>query len=323
MKKYVKYDNVEYFMPFLYCNDIFIPILEKLLRDEINPVKYVYGTPFCAWQGGRSSYAKINKISQIDIYLKSLKTYNIIPTFTFTNIYDIEEKLNDEYCNNLLDIAYKNDAHFIVATDSLYNHIKSRYPNAKMHCSVINPICKRIDDKNFDETRFYNEMLDKYEVVVIRPEYAIENTDKLDKLISDISRVEVLINQHCLYDCQYHKSHYIMLSKFNDDIFLKEEKNKKLLTMLEDLSKHCPKEQNIEYKNVCMSDEQVARLIDIGIKKIKIQGRHKNFDILFDELYQHFFNKDISKEEIRSKIDLISARMIQYNKKAAVIFAMK
>ncbi len=327
MKKYVKYDNVEYFMPFLYCNDIFIPILEELLKDEINPIKYVYGSPACAWQGGRVTQPEINNFSEIDLYLRSLKSHNIIPTFTFSNINNIEEKLNDENSNNLLDVAYKNDAHFIVATDALYNHIKARYPNAKMHCSVISPICKKIDDKNFDETRFYNEMLDKYEVVIIRPEYAIENIDKLDKLVSDISRIEVLINQHCLYDCKYHKLHYILINKLIYNNFLKTQSNqeemKEIAAIDAEIIKHCPKEHNIKYKSVCMSDEQVAKLVDIGVKKIKIQGRHKIFDFLYDELYQHFFNKDISKEEIRSQIDLISARMLQDNKEKSIIFAIR
>ncbi len=326
MKKYVKYDNVEYFMPFFYCNDLFIPILDELLKDEINPVKYVYGCPDCAWQGGRRTYDKVNNLARVDLYLKSLKCRNIIPTFTFNNINNIEDKLNDENTNNLLDIAQENHAHFIVATDALYNHIKSRYPNAKMHCSVINPICKKIDDKDFDETKFYNEMLDKYDVVVIRPEYTIENIDKLDKLISDISRIEVLINQHCLYDCKYHKFDYILINKINNTYFsqniISKEEIEKIEAMDKEVKRHCPKKQNIEYKSVCMTDEQVAQLIDIGVRKIKLQGRHKKFDELFDELYDHFFNKNISKEEIRNKIDLISARMIQYNKKAALIFAL-
>lgn len=327
MKKYVKYENVEYFMPFLFCNDVFIPILNELLKNETNPVKYLYGCPDCVWQGGIGTSAKINNFSQIDFYLKCLKSHNFIPTLTFTNINNIEAKLNDENANNLLDVAFKNDVHFIVATDSLYNHIKARYPNAKMHCSVINPICKKIDDKNFNETKFYNEMLDKYEVVVIRPEYAIENIDKLDKLISDLSRIEVLINQHCLYDCQYHKLHYTYISKTNDACFSKQEKNneeyKKMAAMDDEIQKHCPKNHKTDYKSVCMTDEQVAQLINIGVKKLKLQGRHKNFDLLFDELYQHFFNKDISKEEIRREIDLISARLIQYDNKAAIIFAMR
>ena len=47
MKKYVKYENVEYFMPFLYCNDIFIPFLHELLKEEHDPIKYVYGSIYC------------------------------------------------------------------------------------------------------------------------------------------------------------------------------------------------------------------------------------------------------------------------------------
>ena len=49
MKKYIKYDNIEYFMPFLFCNDVYIPVINKLLKDEIDPIKYVYGSIYCLW----------------------------------------------------------------------------------------------------------------------------------------------------------------------------------------------------------------------------------------------------------------------------------
>ncbi len=322
MKKYVKYDNIEYFMPFLYCNDLYIPLLEELLKGEINPVKYVYGSPHCMWQGGRQTSVKIHTLTMIDNYIKCLKARNLIPTFTFTNINEIEDKLNDEYSNNLLDVVYNNDAHIIVATDILYKHIKSRYPEAKLHCSVINPIIKIIEDKNFDETRFYNEMLDKYEIVVVRPEYVIENINKLDKILSDISRIEILVNQHCQYNCQLHKDHYIIINKSNDYYFSNKKVTEDEIKLSMQIHEQCPKSGGKEYKSVCMTDEQVSRLIDIGVKKIKLQGRHKSFDILFDDLYQHFFNKDIPKEEIRSKIDLICARMVQNNKKISILYAM-
>ncbi len=314
-------------MPFFYCNDIFIPILDELLKEEINPIKYVYGTPLCAWAGGRKNLIQIKNLNQIDYYLKSLKTQNLTPTFTFNNINKIEEQLNDEFSNNLLDIAYQNDAHFIVASDVLYNHIKSRYPNAKMHCSIINPICKKIDDKNFDETKFYNEMLDKYEVVVMRPEYTIENIDKLDKLISDISRVEILINQYCQYNCQYHKKHYILLNEYNvSQQKINQDSVQKLTKGITNLDKfvmeNCPKRNNAKYRDVTITNEQVKQLVNIGIKKIKLQGRDHNFDELFNELYQYFFNTEITQEEIRNKIDLICAKIIQNNKKYSILIAM-
>lgn len=301
MKPLVKYNNIEYFMPFLFCNDIYIPILNKLSENEINPIKYIYGSPDCAWAGGRPAIIKSISLSFFENYLKKLRlNYNVIPTLTFTNL-NIKEKLNDEYSNNLLDIAYSLDCRFIVATKDLYNHIKSRYPESKMHCSVIIPSIKIIEEKDFDETKFYNKMLDKYEVVVIRPEYTMDNIDKLDKLISDISRVEILINQNCHYNCPHYRVHYNSFT---------ESDNGNAFTLCSQF--------NENYRSVHLTDEQVQKAIDLGVKKLKLQGRSLLFAWLFDELYENFFNDEYPKDEIRNKVDRICAEMIQNNKETAL-----
>ncbi len=320
MEKLVNYNNVEYFMPFLFCNDVYIPILDKLLENEINPVKYVYGSPYCEWGiGARSTVFKLENLNFIENYLKKIKNkYNLIPVLTFTNL-NAKETLNDEYSNNLLDLAYSLDCRFIVATEELYKHIKFRYPEAKIHSSVIIPSTKIIEEKNFDETGFYNEMLDKCEVVVIRPEYTMDNIDKLDKLLSDISRIEILINQYCHYNCPHHRTHNNFLEKF-DKFRKKEDLEYHTKDNIEEFSL-CPKYQE-GYRSVYLTEEQVAKVIELGVKKIKIQGRPLPFDWLFDELYKNFFNQEYSKEEIRKKIDKICTNMIQNDRKAALFLCL-
>ncbi|MBQ8887018.1 MAG: hypothetical protein IJY61_04885 [Candidatus Gastranaerophilales bacterium] len=316
MKNLAKYNNIEYFMPFLFCNDLFIPTLYKLFEDEVNPIKYVYGTPFCEWGiGARLSVFRLDNLNFVERYLQKLKTkYNVIPTFTFTNL-NAKNKLNDEYSNNLLDIACSLECRIIISTKELYSHIKSRYPNAKIHSSVIIPSTKIVEEKNFDETKFYNKMLDKCEVVVIRPEYVMDNIDKLNNLISDISRVEILINQNCHYNCPHHRTHY----NFVEEI----EKCEKIETVKHHTNNNnehfslCPKDSNY-YRSVYLTSAQVEKAIEQGVKKIKIQGRSLPFYWLFDELYKNFFNNEYSKEEIRNKIDKICAEIIQNDRKTAL-----
>ena len=323
MNNIVKYNNVEYFMPFMFCNDIFVPILNKLLENEINPAKYIYGTPYCKWgTGARPSVYKLNNLTIVENYLEKLtKNYGIIPTFTFTNIKS-KEYLFDEYSNNLLDIAYKFNSRFIVSTKELYNHIKTRYSDAKMHCSVLQPLKKISEEKKFDETKFYNKMLEKYEVVVLRPEYTIENINKLDKLLSDISRVEVLINQYCHFNCPYHIEHYSFFSNIDEynnieDIMQNVKYYSKTDEGKENFSL-CPKYSK-EYKSVYFTEKQVSQVLDIGVKKLKLQGRSYNFDMMFDELYQNFFNNEFTKEEIRTEINKICADILIKNKKTAFL----
>ena len=319
MKKYVKYENVEYFMPFLYCNDIFIPFLHELLKEEHDPIKYVYGSIYCLWTSGRFSDFSVGNLVNIEKYLCRLQKYNYIPLFIFTTLKDSKEVLNDKFSNNLLDIAVKYKAEFVVASDPLYNYIKSRYPNAKMHCSVIKAINNFINDKNFDETAFYNKMLDKYDTVVVRPEYTLDNIDKLDKLIPEISRIEIIPNQHCMYNCPYHIQHYTMQEIISTSVF---EDKKGISDLINVRAKFvCPKNNKTEdFKGVYFSDNQVEQLISLGVKKIKLQGRDHSSEELFIELYNHFFNKNISFEEISAKKDKIILNMVEQNKKIQFIY---
>ncbi len=317
MTKYVKYDNIEYIMPFLFCNDIFIPLLSELLKKEKNPIKYVYGSVNCCWAGGRFSNFNINNLNEINNYLSNLKESQYTPTFTFTSIYNINEKLNDEYSNKLLDIAYSNNSSFIVASEILYNHIKSRYPNAKMHCSVISAINNKLNNKDFNETEFYNKMLDKYEIVVLRPEYVLENLDNLNNLISDISRAEILINQTCQYDCPNHINHYSIQEKI-DNLQSRNTAN----NYNEIIDFICIKTQNSNFKSVKYAPKLVDKLISMGIKKIKLQGRTFTFDRLFEDLYKYFFNNEYSKEFIINNINTILANRLQNNKKIGLILSV-
>lgn len=308
----VQYENAEYVMPFLFVHDLFLPILKELLKGENNPVKYIYGTVNSEWSGGRISCYKIKQPEIIERYLgRIIEKYKVIPTFTFTNTTMTEERLNDEFCNTLLDIAYSKKCHFIVASDKLYKHIKNRYKDAQMVCSVIVPSIKN-NELFFNETDFYNRMLDKYEIVVLRPEYTMENIDKLDKLIKDVSRIEVLINQVCHWNCNVALKHYELNEAFETGKISEVE-------FSEGVSSICPKHKK-DYRSVCMMPEIINRLVSMGITKLKIQGRDcYEFDNFFEEMYKFFFNNEIPEAEIRNKIDLICARLLQDNKKARLI----
>ena len=314
-------------MPFLFCNDIFIPFLHELLKEEHDPIKYVYGSVFCRWTSGRVSNFFINNLVRIENYIQRLQKYNYIPLFIFTTLNDSKEVLNDEFSNNLLDIAVKYNAEFVVASEVLYNYIKSRYPNAKMHCSVIAAINNFINDKNFDETTFYNKMLDKYETVVIRPEYTLDNIAKLDKLIPEISRVEIIPNQYCAYNCPNHINHYKLQEMESTSVYKlinkdKEVKAKKVISSAKDfMENNCPKNNKTEnFKGIYFSNQQVEQLIQLGVKKIKLQGRDHPFEPLFNELYNHFFNNGIPFEEIKKIKDDIILNMVTQNKKAQLIY---
>lgn len=306
---YAKYNNIEYVMPFLFCNDLFIPVLSELFKNEVNPIKYVYGAPSSIWSGGRAIKLVQTRTSTMNAYLQKLKKYNLTAALTFSNYFITDDDIRDELCNQILDIAYENNCHFIVASEKLYNHIKSRYPNAKMVCSVIIPSILRLNG-SFNESEFYNKMLNKYDIVVVRPEWTFENIDKIDRLITDVKRIEVLVNQTCIYNCPNTEKHYKLLSEFEHmkiDIETCEKERLKICKALDE--NHHP---------LFFDDDVIQKLIDKGITIFKLQGRTYNFDKMYEHIYKYCINQEYSQEEIKTKVDAISAHLIQNKKNSAI-----
>lgn len=308
---YVKYPNINYVMPFMFTNDVWILIINELLKEDVNPIKHIYGSVYCAWQSGRHAKVFLDDLYVIEKYLQNISDLGLKPNFTFSTLNVDKDKLNDKFSNQLLDLAYSYNSYFIVSSELLYDHIKQRYNDAKMVCSVIAPAV-RYHESDFNETEFYNKMLDKYEKIVIRPEYTIENIDKLDKLISDISRIEVLINQMCFYNCPHYKRHYSIQEK--SDLILNNAKKNKVpqVQINENINAFCPR-YNVQaenYRSVRMNIEQMEQLIQLGVKFFKLQGREGCVQNLFNDLYEFMFDQKISKEELKNKIDLLSAELV-------------
>jgi len=292
-----KYNNIEYIMPFLFCNDIFIPILHELLKKQENPIKYVYGCIKSVWSAGRVSKYTIKNLNIVENHLNKLKEYNVTPVLTFSRLDFDNEQLNDEFCNNLLDIAYNCNAQFILASDKLYKYIKSRYKEAKTVCSVIVPSINQ-NSIFFNETKFYNNMLKKYDYVVLRPEYTTENALKLNKLISDIDRVEIIINGVCAYNCKYALAHYKLIERGETSSNIQ-------------CIKNCHSQKGVRTNKI--SEEIIENIIEAGVKKIKLQGRDYNFDVMLKILINYFFSSGIPQDEVINKIKYLRRQYSQNN----------
>ena len=90
--------------------------------------------------------------------------------------------------------------------EDFLDYIKNKYPNSIITSSVMYPKLnyQGIDDK-VGECSLYNELITKFDKVIIRPEFAkthlLETIDK----ISDISKIQVPINDSCKMNCQHFK----------------------------------------------------------------------------------------------------------------------
>lgn len=272
----LKYPQVSWSLPVLFSNDEYIIAVSELMKrlSLKNPITYAYGMVPSLWTGGRHS--KI--MSQDKIFIKSLLSKVIeagsVPTFTLSR-YDIrKDELDDEFCNWLLDFGVENNCNFIMTSDVLYKYIKSRYPNAKCVASVLKPIYE-LDLQTLPETDYYNMLLDKFDRVVVRPEYAkstlLEDYDK----ISDMSRIEVLINQICVHNCTFAQKEHLHIPKSDWTNFKKENPLEPTFCPRNHLTETKGLKGHLSVPSLMFSEEEVNNLVNnLGIKNLKLQGRN-------------------------------------------------
>ena len=294
-KDIFKYENVEWSLPLLFQYEAIWSSIYKILKiyNIDHPKINMFGSPSNLWAGGRmpTIYGKFKESTLINLF-KYLKELNAVPTFTFTSTQLTEEDLKDDYANFLLDIALEYDARFIVYSDILRDHIKSKKENACIVASVIKSNFRfqgpnRIEEPTVEnETNYYNKLLKEYDIVVVRPEYSMTTLVEHPEYIDDISRIEVLINQLCIKNCPKMQEHYRFSEEFSRQ------------TTRPDTSFECIK-TNMRLKdglrlNLAHSTETVKKLVQNGVNKLKLQGRGLGWTATEIEylLYGQMFNVD-------------------------------
>ena len=275
----LKYSDINWSVPVLFSHDEYILAVSEVMKrlDLKNPITYAYGMVPSLWTGGRFSSMLTQDKIKIKKLLKIVMETGTIPTFTMSR-YDIQkEELNDDFCNWLLDFGVENNCNFIITSDDLYNHIKTRYPEAKCVASVLKPIYE-LKEQNLSETDYYNVLLDKFDRVVVRPEYSLKTLLTDYKKLLDISRIEVLVNQVCIPDCLCAIEEHLAIPKSDWNRFT----NQELIEI-----KKCPRENIRENKGekghlntptLMHTEEEIDNLVyNIGIKNLKLQGRNYGF----------------------------------------------
>lgn len=289
------YDNISWNLPLMFCHDEIIFVIGDILKEfpEIQrPTLFAYGSINIPWAGGRDTHIKFFNKSFIENHLNKIIDAGLIPTFTFTKPYIKNEALNDERANWLLDYGVEHNCEFLVSADNLFNYIKDRHPEAKIAASILQGkmAFHNTNSKNQDpdyELNFYNERIDKYNRVVIRPEYAIEKLEKDLDRIKDVGKLEVHINETCLPNCPYATKCY----SFMDNIAVLENKITRICGR-EEFEKKNNFKTSMEY-SLMIKKEYIDHLIkDCGIKHLKIQGRHYPSPYLYHLVLYHLFNMD-------------------------------
>ncbi len=302
MQNILRYKQSKWSMPFLFSgNSFYIPLVYHLVEKSNTTIEYAYGCPRCAWAGGRISNLKISSYSLLEKVLQRIVEYGTTPAFTFTNISLKKEQLDDKYCNDLLKIIEAIDAEVIVASEILYNHIRQTHPNIKICCSLLQT--NYVDIKDKDEAEHINNLIDKYDRVVIRPEFVKYKSEDFSR-IKDISKIEVLVNQHCAVNCESSIIDFKLMELFNKGILTL--KQQSLAS-----SKVCPRNTRKNAEGTELTHEEIQRCLDAGITNLKFQGRTYSFSAVLDDLCEYFFSPDVDRKELKMEIDKYMAETLQ------------
>ncbi len=243
----------------------FIDILHEL-SDGKSQVKSVFGCPSnLIWNGGR--YSTDPSGDDIEKVISGYNRRGISVSVT-ANTIDIDEKdINDNAANNLLrslievGSKYKINNGVILSSDKLLEHIHKNYNKLKTTASIIKS-CS-IEDRS----DYYKEQMLKFDKVVLHPD---DNFDM--SLIGSLntSKLEICVNEHCIYECSNRRNHYDLINKFNRKLI-------SLKEMDELVNPLCLKGSQIfieKTRRPCSyARSELKAVYNLGVRHFKIQGR--------------------------------------------------
>ncbi|MDQ7791383.1 MAG: hypothetical protein C4575_13575 [Desulforudis sp.] len=233
---------------------------------DLGLVSSVYDCPGgLSWEGGRVTMARFS----LEESVRRVKAYNergLGFNIAFSNVLLTERELGDEYCNWFLEQCQSKQNGVIVASDLLRNHIRQNYPQYRLIASIC--FCRT-------DLEFYKKALDEYDLVVLHPDL---NRDLKYIRQLDMSRLEVLVNEDCFYNCPNRLQHYKNISQLvlsNQRVFYRDRMG-------------CLSEAMFERSRfggeLLLSQGDIDWLSDLGVRHFKLQGRQESWDYMHREL---------------------------------------
>ena len=153
----------------------------------------------------------------------------------------------------------------IVVDDRLARHIRARHPQMRLIASFNKPLCW-LDPHAApqEETAYYQRLLELYDEVVVRCEYALDN-GRIGLLSpEDRERVEVVVNQICVPNCDRGLQHMRALQDWDGSGPCQG-------------CLHLPRAHEAGRRlagNVLVSNRRIDELAAMGVTKMKLGGRN-------------------------------------------------
>lgn len=202
-----RFKDVFWSLPCLFREDLLaFSFLNLLNQNDINFKFDIYGAPLSAWSNSVFNVLQTSDIPFVERILDNFKYRGLNPVLSF-NKFDISNSdLKDEFCNSVLKECNKVGCSVEVASVKLFKHIRKNFPDIYCIASPINTIYRFQNDIKKDsykfekELKYYNDLLKLYNRVIVRPDFV---KTEFFKEISDLSRVEVIVNYTCKKNCKY------------------------------------------------------------------------------------------------------------------------
>lgn len=281
------FDNVDYNIPGLFIFSELIYKYVETVKNKFNldlPIRTVYGAPSIKWNGGRLLFNHPISKKEIEEELIKPIDYKIVPLLSFSNLYISKEDLNDEIGNYILGILNEIKGEVIVSSPILEMYIRELYPNMPVHVSVI---CTAFEENR--SAAYYNSLSCKYSTYVVNPDdnFNIELLKALPK-----SNAEILINERCKLNCDMRKHHYESISREQNALSQNKYKDEHFLNTCSMIPEN--KQLNCNKNNISCSMSEIKKILSLGFKNIKIQGRLDNLYSVFFDIMRYTLENDVA-----------------------------
>lgn len=254
-------------VPAFCCNDWIALRLVDLCREIgfESPYHIAYGAPKSRWSGGRPSVVATELPEElVEAYFDAYEERGLAVALTFSRLVVDEADYKDAYANRLLDAAARHRAEIILFDDGLADYIRGRYPQLRLICSLNRPMSDYKDNfHGLDETAYYRRLLERYDEVVIRCEYAMDDANLL-ALAGVADRCEIICNQACVPNCRNVFRHVSSMENWGRDAA-----PQPCYSFKEAGDLSCRLCGNLHF-----SAGRIAQFAEMGFTKMKLAGRN-------------------------------------------------
>ncbi len=268
----------------LFVHDTTLLAFLTLLKDryDCTPcIDGVHGAPNVLWNSGRPNKVDVPKDENIQGMVDFYNTRNIGVYFTFSNHLLHAAALDDPVCNHML--KFLNNGRglngVILASDILYDHVRSRFPDLKLTASIVKVAVEGGQGKR----DYYASQCQRFDSVMLHPDDAFR-LDLLDDL--DREKMEIIVNENCVRHCAIRPLHYeMMVRQYHERVQARAEGR----VFDEDAAQ---KELHDDKGNVCLlpalrldghnrscnlAEDELEPIYELGYRRFKLQGRGDAF----------------------------------------------